>query len=73
MSFWEDASPIVKGAIIVGVLVLLYFGVAFIAGLPPFPGSCSYPDDSGATQSGCPAGHECINGECLPNQRGLQR
>lgn len=36
MSFWSDASPIVKGAIVVGVLGLLYFGIAFVAGLPPF-------------------------------------
>lgn len=38
MSFWEDASPVVKGAIVFGILGLLYFGVAFAAGLPPFGG-----------------------------------
>lgn len=36
MSFWEDASPVVKGAIVIGALGLAYFGVAFFAGLPPF-------------------------------------
>ncbi len=36
MSFWEDASPVVKGAIVIGVLGLSYFGVAYFAGLPPF-------------------------------------
>ena len=38
MSFWEDASLVVKGAIVFGILGLLYFGVAFAAGLPPFGG-----------------------------------
>ncbi|MFT5430961.1 MAG: hypothetical protein ACI9OJ_001640 [Myxococcota bacterium] len=38
MSFWEDASGVVKGAIIFGVVGLLYFGVAFAASLPPFGG-----------------------------------
>ncbi len=38
MSFWEDASPVVKGAIVIGVLGLLYFGIAFAASLPPFSG-----------------------------------
>lgn len=38
MSFWEDASPVVKGAIVVGVIGLLYFGIAFFASLPPFGG-----------------------------------
>ena len=38
MSFWDDASPVVKGAIVVGVIGLLYFGIAFFAGLPPFGG-----------------------------------
>lgn len=38
MSFWEDASGVVKGAIIFGVVGLLYFGVAFMADLPPFGG-----------------------------------
>jgi len=36
MSFWSDLSPAVKGVIVVGVLGLLYFGVAKIVGLPPF-------------------------------------
>jgi len=38
MSFWEDASPVVKGAIVFGVIGLLYFGIALIADLPPFGG-----------------------------------
>ncbi|GAB4205198.1 MAG: hypothetical protein OHK0013_20830 [Sandaracinaceae bacterium] len=36
MGFWEDASPAVKGAIIVGGIAILYFAVAFLAGLPPY-------------------------------------
>jgi len=36
MGFWSDASPIVKGAIIFGVLGLLYLGIAKIAGIIPF-------------------------------------
>jgi hypothetical protein len=36
MGFWEDASPAVKGAIIVGGIAILYFVVAFVAGLPPY-------------------------------------
>ncbi len=36
MSFWEDSSPVVKGAIVVGALGLLYFAIAFFAGLAPF-------------------------------------
>lgn len=38
MSFWEDASPVVKGAIVIGALGLVYFGIAFAASLPPFGG-----------------------------------
>lgn len=36
MSFWQDASPVVKGAIVVGGLLLGYLLVAYIAGLPPY-------------------------------------
>jgi hypothetical protein len=36
MSFWSDASAVTKGAIVVAVLALLYMGVAYAAGLPPF-------------------------------------
>ena len=36
MSFWSDASPVVKGAIIFGVVGLLYFGAAFVGGFFPF-------------------------------------
>lgn len=36
MSFWSDASPVVKGAIVFGVVGLLYLGVAFAAGFVPF-------------------------------------
>ncbi|MBN8615605.1 MAG: hypothetical protein J0L92_33730 [Deltaproteobacteria bacterium] len=38
MGFWEDASPAVKGAIIVGGIAILYFVVAMFAGLPPYGG-----------------------------------
>jgi len=36
MGFWSDASPIVKGAIIFGVVGLLYLGIAAVAGIVPF-------------------------------------
>lgn len=36
MSFWSDASPLVKGAIVVGAVFLVYFGVAWAVDLPPF-------------------------------------
>ena len=36
MGFWEDASPAVKGAIIVGGIAILYFVVAMFAHLPPY-------------------------------------
>lgn len=36
MGFWEDASPAVKGAIIVGGIAILYFVVAMFTGLPPY-------------------------------------
>jgi len=35
MSFWQDASAVVKGAIVVGVLGIIVAGMAFM-GLPPF-------------------------------------
>ena len=38
MSFWEDASGVVKGAIVIGVLGLVYFAIAFVADLPPCGG-----------------------------------
>ncbi len=38
MSFWEDASGVTKAFIGIGVAGLLYFGIAFAAGLPPFGG-----------------------------------
>ena len=43
MSFWEDASGVTKGAIVVGVLGLLYLGVAFAADLAPFGGGGDEP------------------------------
>lgn len=36
MGFWQDASPVVKGAIVVGGLLIAYFLVAWVAGLPPY-------------------------------------
>lgn len=38
MSFWTDASPLVKAAIVLGVAGLLYLGLAAAAGLPPYAG-----------------------------------
>jgi len=70
MSFWEDSSPIVKGAIVIGVLGLLYFGIAFFVGLPPFPSGCSY-EEGGETHDGCPADSNCVDGECVQQDRGV--
>ncbi len=36
MGFWQDASPAVKGAVVLGALLIVYFAVAFFAGLPPY-------------------------------------
>jgi hypothetical protein len=36
MGFWQDASPAVKGAIVLGGILIAYFLVAFVAGLPPY-------------------------------------
>ncbi len=36
MGFWEDASPATKGTIVVGGLLIVYFAVAFFAGLWPY-------------------------------------
>jgi hypothetical protein len=36
MSFWEDASGLVKGAIIFGVLGALYLGAAYVLKFPPY-------------------------------------
>ncbi|MDQ3037201.1 MAG: hypothetical protein M3Y87_32710 [Myxococcota bacterium] len=36
MGFWQDASPLVKGAIVVGGLLIAYFLIAMVAGLPPY-------------------------------------
>jgi hypothetical protein len=41
MGFWEDASPAVKGTIVVGGLAIVYFVIAFFAGLPPYGGGAS--------------------------------
>jgi hypothetical protein len=38
MGFWEDASPVVKGAIVFGGVGILYLAIAFFAGLPPYGG-----------------------------------
>lgn len=70
MGFWEDASPIVKVALIIGVLGLIYMGTAWAVGLFPFPPKCSH-EIEGTTISGCPEGSQCISGECVQVQRGL--
>ena len=36
MGFWEDATPATKGTIVVGGLLIVYFGIAFMAGLWPY-------------------------------------
>lgn len=70
MSFWEDASPIVKGALIVGVLGILYLGVAFGVGFFPFAASCTH-EVGEETVSGCAEGTECVDGECRQSRRGI--
>lgn len=71
MGFWEDSSPIVKVALIVGVLGLIYSGLGyFVFGWPPFAPKCEHEVD-GQTISGCPEGAACVDGECVQQQRGL--
>ncbi|MFN7698323.1 MAG: hypothetical protein ACK6CU_22205 [Deltaproteobacteria bacterium] len=50
MGFWEDASPAVKGAIIVGGIAILYFAVAYVAGLPPYGGQAEVQQTRGMAQ-----------------------
>jgi hypothetical protein len=71
MGFWEDSSPVVKVALIVGVLGLIYMGLAFVIGFAPFPPKCSYEPEPGNEVSGCPDDAECVDGECVQQQRGL--
>jgi len=85
MSFWEDSSPIVKGAIVVGVLGLVYFAIAFFVGLAPFPAKCKYytledrvigtcPEGQSCEEhAGCPENSNCTDGECVQSGRGLTR
>jgi hypothetical protein len=63
MSFWEDLSPGIKIAVVVGVIGLLYFIVARFAGLPP------YACQDGAHYEGM------IFGECVVDaqQRGFDQ
>lgn len=73
MSFWEDASPIVKGAVVVVAVLVLYVGLAYPMGWLPFSPTCSYVDEAGEEHPGCMPGDQCADGECLPNARGLRR
>jgi hypothetical protein len=52
MGFWEDASPVVKGAIVFGGVGILYLAIAFFAGLPPYGGG----EEAAATRGLPPAG-----------------
>ncbi len=36
MGFWQDASPAVKGLIVIGGVLIAYFLVALALGLPPY-------------------------------------
>ena len=74
MSFWEDSSPIVKVAIIVGVIGVLYLGVAWGMGLFPFPAGCTHEvgeGDAAETMDGCPAESTCVDGACVQQSRGV--
>ncbi len=75
MSFWEDSSPIVKGAVVIGVVGLLYFVVAWGLGLPPMGGGhCTHtPEGASEAVEGCPDGSACTDGECVNTTRGFQR
>ncbi len=55
MGFWEDASPAVKGAIIVGGIAILYFVVAMFTGLPPYGGQEEVVQQRGVPGVGAPA------------------
>jgi hypothetical protein len=48
MSFWEDASPVVKGAIVVGILGIIVAAMAFFA-VPPFDAG---PEEDTTTERG---------------------
>jgi hypothetical protein len=81
MGFWEDSSPIVKVALIVGVLGIIYLAIAYFVGLFPFPASCTHcpegstcaPQGDDEEQSGCPQDSDCIDGECVQQERGINR
>ncbi|MCS6799079.1 MAG: hypothetical protein NZ898_11210 [Myxococcota bacterium] len=64
MSFWSEASPAVKGAIVVGALGLAYLGLGFVAGWPPFEKKCSGDPPSEDAR--------CVDGEWVQQQRGLR-
>ena len=36
MGFWEDATPATKGIIVVGALLIVYFGLASVLGFWPY-------------------------------------
>jgi hypothetical protein len=72
MSFWEDSSPLVKIALVVGVLGFIYLGADFALGLFLFPGDCSYETEDGTSMDGCPDGSTCNDdGECVQMERGI--
>ncbi len=51
MSFWSEASGLVKGAIVLGVVGILYLGIAKVAHLAPFaaPGAGEATQQRGLT------------------------
>ncbi len=56
MSFWEDASPVVKGAIVVGVLGIIVAVMAWV-GVPPFDAG---PDEEAAVERGLPSPDQAV-------------
>ena len=73
MGFWEDSSPLVKGALAIGVVGLLYLGIAFGIGFFPFAPGCTHTVD-GEEVSGFDEGSDCSDdGQCIQNQRGIGR
>jgi hypothetical protein len=36
MSFWQEASTVVKASVVIGGLLIAYLGIAYVAGVFPY-------------------------------------
>ncbi len=63
MQFWQDASPAVKGVVVVGTLGILYLSIGYFAGLWPWAAGCN---------PACESGTVCHDGECVQDSRGFE-